>query len=1004
MSTRISKEGRLLDRKKPLSFTFNGKNLFGFQGDTLASALLANNQVLLGRSFKYHRPRGLVSSGVEEPNALMSLGHGSNFEPNRSATTVELIDGIEAVSQNHLGSLEWDLGAVNNFFAKIFPAGFYYKTFMRPRFAWKHLFEPVIRNAAGLGRAPTVPDQSSYDYFYAHVDVLIVGAGISGLLMTYELAKSGLNVLLVEQKHYLGGYALSEDFEVNGVKAPIWLEDIQKELKKFDNVKIKQNFTAIGIHDHRYLIGFENLEVAEKTGASSIRHRLWRLRAQQIVLATGAIERPLIFAGNDIPGVMLSSAALEFYKLYGVSPGDRIVVVTNNDSAYLTAINLHNAGLSVPAIIDVRDDSRGDLPEIARSLGIRIEYGKGVSSVLGKKRVKSVEMCSIKGEGGVQETIDCDSVLMSGGWSSSIHLWSHCGGKLIWDDNLDTFLPDVTRPPIDENGEAFVLASGSAAGSFWPSKISQDVMSKVKIILKKFQIGKQKTNKISIQETSYGDGASIYFTPEGAGEKLKSKCFVDFQNDVKLSDLRLAMQEGYESVEHLKRYTTLGMATDQGKLSNINGLKYLADLLGKEIDQVGTTTFRPPYTPISLASIAGEARKNLFKPVRRTPLHAWHKSNGAVWEPVGDWKRAYAYPKANETVEQAVFREVSNTRTALGVLDASTLGKIIVNGPDAGNFLDLIYTNMMSTLKVGRCRYGLMCNENGFLFDDGVVVRIAENTFLCHTTTGGADRVYSWMEEWHQTEWWNKRIFIQNVTDQYTQITIAGPKSRLLLENLGGLNVSSEALKPLDFVEGKLANIPARVFRISFSGELSFEIAVPSQHGLEFWKKCLDLGSKLGITPYGTEALHVMRAEKGFIMIGDETDGTVIPQDLNLGWAVSKKKKDFIGKRAQERIFMNDPNRKTLVGLSLQNSSEKIPDGAYAILGGEGQAGNDVIGHVTSTYFSPTLNKPIAMALLKNGKNLQGKTIEIPVDSEKNLKATVTEPKFYDVEGSRQND
>ncbi len=1004
MSARISKGGRLLDPSKRLSFSFNGRNLFGFQGDTLASALLANDQVLIGRSFKYHRPRGIVSSGVEEPNALMSLGHGANFEPNRSATTIELLDGLEVISQNHLGSLEWDFGFINNFFAKIFPAGFYYKTFMQPRIAWKHLFEPIIRNAAGLGRAPSLPDEASYEHFYAHVDVLVVGAGLAGLLTTYELGKSGLNVLLVEQKHFLGGHALSGDFEVNGTPIAAWIEKTKQELANLENVQIKKNFTLVGIHDHRYLIGYENLEVAERLGQSAIRHRLWRLRTKKIVLATGAIERPLIFAGNDIPGVMLSSAALEFYKLYGISPGDRTVVVTNNDLAYLAAINLHDAGLSVPLIIDVRDSSNGDLPNLSLSKGIRIEFGKGISSVLGKKRVSGIEMCSLKGEGSVQETIPCDSVAVSGGWSSTLHLWSHCGGKLIWDYKLNTFLPNSSKAPTDENGENFIFVVGSAAGSFCPSQIPQNIKETVSTLLNDFQGVKQKTTKILIREIRYGDCDSTFVTPEGAGEKLKTKCFIDFQNDVKLSDLRLATQEGYESVEHLKRYTTLGMATDQGKLSNINGLKYLANLVGKEIEHVGTTTFRPPYTPISLGSIAGEARKGLFKPVRKTPLHFWHEANGAVWEPVGDWKRPYAYPKSNETIEQAVAREVTSTRHSLGILDASTLGKIIVSGPDAGDFLDLLYTNVMSNLKIGRCRYGLMCNENGFLFDDGVVARLSEESFLCHTTTGGAERVHSWMEEWHQTEWWGKKVFIQNVTEQYTQITLAGPKSRLLLEKLGGSNISSENFKPLDFLEGKLAEIEARIFRVSFSGELSFEIAIPSQNGVEFWQRCFEVGSKFDIIPYGTEALHVMRAEKGFIMIGDETDGTVIPQDLNLGWAVSKKKKDFIGKRAQERIFMADPCRKTLVGLSLQNSSDKIPDGAAVIIGGGGKRSNEVIGHVTSTYFSPTLNKPIAMALLKGGEKLRGKSIEIPMEFDKALKATVVDPKFYDVEGSRQND
>ena len=1003
MSTRSKIGGILIDRKERRPFRFNGKNLFGLKGDTLASALLANNQLLVARSFKYHRPRGFVASGVDEPNGLVSIGSEGSFEPNRSATMIELTNGIEAISQNHIGSLEWDLGSINNLLAKIFPAGFYYKTFMLPRFAWKHLFEPVIRNAAGLGQAPTHQDVSSYDFFYTHVDILVVGAGMAGLLATYELAQSGLSVLLVEQRHYLGGYALSEDFEANGQVASEWLAGLQEKLANFDNVQIKKNFTAAGVHDHKYIIGCENLEVAEKAGESTIRQRLWRIRSKKVILTTGAIERPLIFPGNDIPGVMLSTSALEFYKLYGVLPGDRIVVVTNNDSAYLAAINLHDAGLSVPVIVDVRDKSNGDLPREAISKGIRIEYGKAISQVIGNKKVKAVELCSLKGEGSSQETIYCDSIIMSGGWSPTLHLWSHCGGKLIWNNNLDTFLPDALGPPIDENGEAFISVAGSAYGNFWPSEIIKNIRELVNGVRKAFKLEKKKLNKTVIQQINYGESASIYFIPEGAGEKLKDKCFVDFQNDVKISDLRLAIQEGYESVEHLKRYTTLGMATDQGKLSNINGLKYLADSAGKAINQIGTTTFRPPFTPISLGSIAGEARKGLFKPIRKTSLHSWHNANDAIWEPVGDWNRPYAYVKPHETVDQAVFREVIKTRNSLGILDASTLGKIIVSGSDAGDFLDLIYTNTMSNLKTGRCRYGLMCNENGFLFDDGVVVRLDANTFLCHTTTGGADRVYSWMEEWHQTEWWDKRIFIQNVTEEFTQITIAGPNSRVLLESLGGLNVSSAVLKPLDFFEGKLANIKAKVFRISFSGELSFEIAVPNRFGLEFWTKCLEIGAKFDITPYGTEALHIMRAEKGFIMIGDETDGTVIPQDLNLGWAISKRKKDFIGKRAQDRVFMSSSDRKTLVGLSLLNSSKKIPDGAQVTLGAGINLNDNFLGHVTSTYFSPTLNRPIAMALLKNGKALLGQNVRIPLNAEENLIALVTEPRFYDIEGIRQN-
>ncbi len=1002
MTSRFSKGGRLLDRTKKILFKFNGKNFTGYQGDILSSALLANNQLLIGRSFKYHRPRGFISSGVEEPNALISLGKGRNYEPNRLANTVELFDGMEVNSQNHFGSLEWDIGSVNNFISKIFPAGFYYKTFIHPRFAWKYFFEPIIRSVAGLGKAPKEKDISSYDYFYAHIDIVIVGGGITGLITARNLAKSGLKILLVEQKHFLGGYAFSDEFKIDNLNSSELIKNLEYELSKYENILIKRNFSLVGIHDHSYLIGFENLEFLEREGKSSIRHRLWRIRAKHVVLATGAIERPLIFAGNDIPGVMLSSAALEFYKLFGISTGDRVVLVTNNDSAYSTIIELFNAGVSIPLVIDVRDKSDGELPHKAKDIGIRVDFGKAISKVLGKKKVEAVEVCSVVGEGTVLETIMCDSIIMSGGWTSTLNLWSHCGGKLKWDDKKDTFIPDEINQSVNEFGEGFISVVGSANGQFWPTELLGNMEKTIYNIYEKFKLKKVKPYQYMIEKSINGEHSSLLCIPESASENLKAKSFIDYQNDVKITDLRIATQEGYVSVEHLKRYTTLGMATDQGKLSNINGIKILSSLLGKKIKDVGTTTFRPPYTPISMGSIAGEARNDLFKPIRKTTMHNWHQDNGAIWEPVGEWQRPYTYLRNNETKEEAVYREVKNTRNAVGILDASTLGKIIISGTDAGEFLDLIYTNMMSTLKPGRCRYGLMCNENGFLFDDGVVARINQKTFLCHTTTGGADKVYSWMEEWHQTEWWNKKVFIQNVTEEYAQITVAGPKARLLLEKLGGLNVDKDILKPLDFIEGKLGNFEVRVFRISFSGELSFEISTPSKNGKDLWLRCLELGSELGLTTYGTEALHIMRAEKGFIMIGDETDGTVIPQDLNLDWAISKKKKDFIGKRAHERINMQEKNRKTLVGLSLKNSTQKIPDGAYVLkLGGRGP--EDVLGHITSSYFSPTLDKPIAMALLKNGKSLKGQEVDIPIENSNKLRATVVRPQFYDVQGHRQN-
>jgi sarcosine oxidase subunit alpha len=495
----------------------------------------------------------------------------------------------------------------------------------------------------------------------------------------------------------------------------------------------------------------------------------------------------------------------------------------------------------------------------------------------------------------------------------------------------------------------------------------------------------------------------VWVMPQGAPIKLRNKMWLDYQNDVKVSDVQLASREGYQSVEHTKRYTTLGMATDQGKLSNINGLAILADSLGQEIPQVGTTTFRPPYTPVTIGALAGESRGEIFQPLRRTPMHEMHEKAGAYFEPVGLWRRPYCFPRAGETHEQAVHREVLNTRENLGLLDASTLGKIIVKGPDAGKFLDMLYTGVMSTLPIGKCRYGLMCNEQGFLSDDGVVARIDEQTFLCHTTSGGADRIHAWMEDWLQCEWWDWQVYTANVTEQYAQVAVVGPHARKLLQVLGGMDVSKETLPFMQWADGTLAGFPVRVYRISFSGELSYEVAVPASHGAAFWAACMEAGKALGAMPYGTEALHVMRAEKGFIMIGDETDGTVIPQDLGLDWAISKKKPDYLGKRGQERSYLADPDRWKLVGFETLDGSV-IPDGAYIVADGVNANGQrNVQGRVTSTYYSPTLKRGIAMGLLKQGPSRMGEVVEFNTVAGGTVKARVRDTVFYDKDGEKQN-
>ena len=999
MSTRLQTGGRLLNKDVPLNFTFNGRKMQGYEGDTLASALMANNQMLMGRSFKYHRPRGVVSSGAEEPNALINMGEGTRFEPNQRATTTELFDGLVAESQNHWPSLEFDIGAINSKLARFLPAGFYYKMFIHPRPLWKHVYEPFIRRSAGLGKAPKMRDSDTYEHFYAFYDLVIVGGGIAGLMAAKAAASSGAQILVMEQSAHWGGRCVVEPDQINGKDPEYFIQDLVAELTARPNVTMRTRLMGAGVYDHGYLLGYERLR-DHAPSEPGPRHRLWRIRAAKILTATGAIERPLSFAGNDLPGVILASALRDYVENFGVSMGDRTVVLTNNDDAYRTAIALKAAGLDVPVILDARSAGGGALAAATKKLGIRVETGKAVAFVKGRGAVTGVAICDQAGQGTVLEEIACDCLAMSGGWSPVVHLWSHCGGKLVWDEALAMFRPDPEKAPLNQKGEGFVLAAGAANGHFSLGAVMQDAL----------QQGAEAAGVTAasqplpeIDQTAEAAMEAVWMMPQGAGINLRSKAWLDFQNDVKVSDVQLAAQEGFESVEHAKRYTTLGMATDQGKLSNINGLAVLAGALNADIPAVGTTTFRPPYTPISMGAIAGAARDEIFQPVRQTPIHDWHVEQGAYMEPVGQWRRPYCYPRADETHQDAVAREIRQTRNSVGLLDASTLGKLLVQGPDAAKFLDMLYTNMMSTLKIGKCRYGLMCSENGFLMDDGVVVRLDEQSFLCHTTSGGAEHIHAHMEEWLQTEWWDWNVYVANLTEQYAQVGVVGPKARDVLEKLGGLDVSKEALGFMEYAEGRLGAFDVRVFRISFSGELSYEIAVPAGQGLAFWQALCAAGEEFGIMPYGTEALHVMRAEKGFIMIGDETDGTVIPQDLGLDWAISKKKSDFLGKRAQERSHMVDPDRWKLVGLETLDGSV-LPDGAYAV--GEGENANgqrNTIGRVTSTYFSPTLNRGIAMGLVAQGPDRMGEILNFPDLSGNEVKVKLVDPVFYDKNGDRQN-
>ena len=966
-------EGGSIDRSRPLGFFFNGRRFEGFAGDTLASALLANGVHLVGRSFKYHRPRGILSAGTEEPNAIVQVGSGARGLPNLKATRVDLYEGLSARSVNCWPGPGLDLAAVNDLAHRLIPAGFYYKTFMWPHRGW-HVYERLIRRMAGLGRAPDGPDPDRYERMNAHCDLLVVGAGPAGLAAAETAGRSGARVILADEDCLLGG-------SLRGSADAGRLGEISAELQAMDNVRVLTRTTVTGYYDHNFLVALERVTDHLGPGAPPHlpRQRLWRIRAGRVALATGALERPLVFANNDRPGVMLAGAARAYVNRFAVLPGRRAVIATDNDSAYDAALDLHRHGVELVAIIDLRPDGEGERSAAAREAGLNVLAGHAVVDTAGRRRVRAAHVARLDDDGslaGPVRALRCDLIAMSGGWSPAVHLFSQSGGKLRYDDALRGFLPDVSPQPVRcagaSNG-AFdteaCIAEGRSAGAGEPAA----------------------------PEPARPAGRTLWAVParNRAGETRR---FVDFQNDVTSADIGLAAREGYESVEHLKRYTTLGMGTDQGKTGNVPGLAILAETLGLSIPEVGTTTFRPPYEPVAFGAIAGRDVGPLADPVRRTPMHRWHEEAGAVFEDVGQWKRPFYYPQDGETKEEAVARECLAVRDAAGILDASTLGKILVCGPDAREFLNRIYTNAWDRLEPGRCRYGLMLGEDGMVLDDGVTACLSENRFLMTTTTGNAARVLAWLEEWLQTEWPELRVYLTSLTEQFATVALAGPDSR---EILGGLtddiDVSSDAFPFMAWREGRVAELPARVFRISYTGELSFEIVVSADHAMGLWTTLA--GSERAVTPFGTEAMHVLRAEKGYLMVGQETDGTVTPLDLGMGWILSRKK-DFIGRRSLDRANMRDPMRKRLVGLRTEDPATVLPEGAQILADPPSGAPETMIGHVTSSYWSVALGRSIALALVKGGRDREPGTVHLPLD-DRIVRAEICDPKFYDPEGAR---
>ena len=994
------KSSNFIDETTRVSFKFNGKTYHGFKGDTLASALLANDVHLVGRSFKYHRPRGIMTSGSEEPNAIVQVGNDKAItEPNVRATEIEIFEDLEATSQNCWPSVNFDIGGINNFLSPLLPAGFYYKTFMWPASFWEK-YEYVIRHSAGLGKSPTGPDTDIYDHKYVHCDVLVIGAGISGIMAAKTSAQNGFKTLLLDEKTELGGttiYQNSDNFKVNNKISSDWLSNEINELKKLDNLEIKTRTSVASYHGYNYLLARENLtdHLSKNEKQNKIRQRLLKIRAKKVVVATGSLERPLVFDNNDRPGIMLSSAIKKYADYYGVICGKNTIFFTNNDTAYESAISLFKKGINVKAVIDIREKSESSIIKEAENLGIKIYWSHTVVNTHGYKRLKQISIMELSKDGqsfvGTNKIIlDCDCLGMAGGWTPAVHLFTQSGGKLKFREEDQVFIPN--KYPSKQ------ISIGSCNGDFELDKIIKNSSDSLKNFL---EIDKTDFDDLSVITSNETTKKNIWLLPS---DKVmgKTKPFIDYQNDATAKDIKLALREGFRSIEHVKRYTTTGMGTDQGKLGNMHALGIISDTTGVKMSEVGTTTFRPPYTPLTFGTIVGRNVGEYFDTFRRTPMNDWHTDNKAKFENVGQWKRAWYYPQKKETMHEAVQRESLATRESAGILDASTLGKIDIQGSDASEFLNRIYTNAWSKLGIGKCRYGLMLNEDGMVYDDGVTTRLGENHYIMTTTTGGAANVMGKLEDYLQTEWPELDVYLTSVTDHFATATVGGPNSKKILNKLiPDLDFSDENFPHMSFKEAMIGKIKCRIMRISFTGELSYEINVQANYGKSIWEKCMEVGEEFNITPYGTETMHLLRAEKGFIIVGQDTDGTMTPIDLQMDWIVSKKKYDFIGKRSLYRSDTMKEERKQLVGLITDNPKEVLEEGAQ-LVAELNQNPVEMLGHVTSSYYSPNLNKSIALAVVRNGKNMMGKKLFIPME-DRTINVTIVDSVFLDKENKKLN-
>lgn len=994
--------GGQIDRLSPISFQFNGMTLQGYRGDTLASALLANGIRLVGRSFKYHRPRGIFTAGSEEPNALVELRSGARREPNTRATVVELFPGLEARSQNAWPHVAFDPMAVNQFIAPLFAAGFYYKTFMGSGLKTWMFFERIIRRAAGLGRAAEGVDPDIYDRMHQHCDVLVIGGGAAGLMAAKAAAGDGLRVIIVDEQNTLGGRLLSERETIDGQAGAAWAAATMAALAATPGVTVLPRTTAFGIYDDQWVGAVERVADHLPTPEPhQVRQRYWKIHARKIILASGAIERPLVFPGNDRPGVMMASAVRSYVNRYAVAPGRRAVVFTNNDDGYQTALDLLDAGIEVNAVVDPRAKGGGALAAAVGAAGVTVLAGYVMTNTQGGRSVVGAEVMALDRRSGLPTgdpmTITCDHIAISGGWDPALHLLSHAGAKAEWDDVLQAFRPGA-------GSRADCIAVGSANGDFTLADCLSGGVAAGTTARTQLGLAAQNLRRPSVREMETQPLQVLWEVPKGPNG---GKSFVDFQHDVTAEDIAIANRENYVSVEHLKRYTTLGMATDQGKLSNVNGLAILAAQTAHSIPETGTTRFRPPYTPVALGAFVGRDVGAHEAPVRRSAMHDWHIQNGAVMGPAGAWVRPQYYLQGDEVdgrgaMDQAITREVVGVRQGVGLVDVSTLGKIDLQGPDSAEFLNRLYTSGWKTLAIGKARYGLMLREDGIAYDDGTTSRLAENHYLMTTTTGNAAVVMSAMEWYLQVVWPDLDVRVSSVTEQWAAMALAGPRARAVLQAAApDLDVSEESLPFMGVVTARIGGAPVRIFRISFSGEMSYEINTPADHGRDVWQNIMTAGQPLGIIPYGLEAMGIMRIEKGH-PVAAELNGQTTADDLGLGRMMSRKK-DFIGLTLSGREGLTAPDRPQLVGLVPVDGVTRVQTGAHLVANAEAATPNPSLGWVSSSaYLSPTLGHPIALGFVAAGRSRMGETVwgVSPLHNQK-LPMKVVNPVFLDPDGSR---